>query len=92
MKRTEYYVSLTTSAWKSLRLPVKGSGGFQTLLRGIQRKMGTVGVLLTGAEVKRIWKYWHRTGTGGFQDRLAALLPALIDIRQTVYEMDHTND
>jgi hypothetical protein len=69
-----YSLSLTPSGAEALGRPVRGSGGFQTLLRCLQRanRNGNT-ILIDGGLAERISRYAVRYGEGGFQARLRRL-------------------
>ena len=59
-----------------LSRPVRGRGGFQSLLRRIAAGIDpATGVLeISEAEAERIARYWAAYGAGGFQGRLGSLV------------------
>ena len=69
-----YSLTLTESGAEALARPVRGSGGFQTLLRCLQhsRRNGNT-ILIDGELAERIGRYVADYGTGGFQARLVRL-------------------
>ena len=69
-----YSLTLTTSGAEALARPVRGSGGFQTLLRCLQqaRRNGNI-ILIDGELAERISRYVADYGNGGFQARLGRL-------------------
>lgn len=61
-----------------LMRPVRGEGGWNSLLRTLQDKIGRAGRLdLTPDEILRVRGYAEHHGVGGFQSRLAPVLEAL---------------
>ena len=54
-----------------------GQGGFQSLLRQIQRKVNGNVLVLTPALIERIAYYVRAYGNGGFQGRLDVVLSEL---------------
>lgn len=61
----------------ALMRPVRGRGGFQSLLRRIQRCVIGNELTLPSELVERIRRYVKKYGRGGFQYRLAPLLDEL---------------
>ena len=71
-------IELTTEEVERLSRPIRGQGGFQTLLRRLQSQLNNESQLVLRIEdVRRIVRYQARYGTGGFQGRLEAVLSAL---------------
>ena len=69
---------LAASDVATLRKPVNGQGGMQTLLRNLQERVGDDGtLLLTRAEVEKIRRYAKEYGEGGFQNRFRMILASL---------------
>jgi hypothetical protein len=59
--------------------PVVGQGGWQSLLRRLQRQLDGSVLSLTPADVQRIGRYRERYGSGGWQGRLAFLRRVSLD-------------
>jgi death on curing protein len=71
-------VRLDRGAHTLLSRPVRGEGGWNRLLRGLQRNLKPNGELTLGPEdVRRIRSYAEHHGVGGFQSRLAPVLEAI---------------
>lgn len=71
-------IELPDDALEALRRPVVGQGGFQSLLRELQDRVGTGSVLtLTPDLIARIVRYVQDYGQGGFQGRLDTVLAEL---------------
>ena len=68
-------VQLNPEEVEILRRPIKGEGGFQGLLRGLQRNLDRkTGVLtVTQEQFDRIIRYTSQYGWGGFEGRLEAV-------------------
>ena len=50
--------------------PVRGQGGFQTLLRRISRQINPSGVLtISDSDLEKLIRYSFQYGQGGFQER-----------------------
>lgn len=67
----------------ALMRPVNGQGGFQSLLRALQKSFDrkTKTVTLTGDQIEKINRYTTDYGAGGFEDRLDGIrreLPKLL--------------
>ena len=81
-------LELPESAIEALQRPVRGSGGFQTLLRQLQAELRDDHVLvLTPDLVSRIARYVHDYGRGGFQGRLDGVLIALTELAKALEPM-----
>lgn len=71
-------IHLDRSGRSLLLRPVRGSGGWNSLLRSLQGKLERGGRLnLTPDEILRVRGYAEHHGVGGFQSRLAPVLEAL---------------
>jgi hypothetical protein len=55
-----------------LSRPINGEGGFQSLLRKMQRQLASGWIELSDADVERWVRYSTEYGSGGFEDRLRA--------------------
>jgi hypothetical protein len=77
-------ITLTADEESALMRKVNGSGGFQSLLRMLQRSYDkdTRTVRLSGDEVERIVRYTTEYGWGGFEGRLEALRDKLRPARK----------
>ena len=78
-----FKAELSEAEAAALLRPVVGQGGFQSLLRGLQkgydRKSRTV--TLTDDQIEKINRYTMDYGQGGFEDRLDGIrrnLPRLL--------------
>ena len=59
---------------EALARPIRGTGGFQSLLRSLQRARRSGNTILIDAELaERIGRYVADYGDGGFQARLRRL-------------------
>lgn len=71
-------ISLDPKGRKLLMRPVRGEGGWNSLLRTLQSKVDRHGRLdLSSPEILRIRGYAEHHGIGGFQTRLAPVLEAI---------------
>ena len=63
-----------------LSRPVRGSGGFQSLLRRIAGGIDpATGVLeISESDAERVVRYWAKYGDGGFQGRLGSFAAVLV--------------
>lgn len=66
-------VQLSREDLEHLMRPVAGQGGWQSLLRKLQRQVNGSTLTLTEADSRRILRYILSYGSGGWQDRLAAI-------------------
>ena len=66
-------IQLTESDLEQLMRPVRGRGGWQSLIRRLQRKIEGDLIELTTDDQRRILHYLLSYGTGGWQDRIAGL-------------------
>ena len=81
-------VVLPPPAVVKLQRPVNGRGGFQSLLRELQRRIQNGNELvLTPALAARIARYVQRYGNGGFQGRLDAVLAVLTELAKALRPM-----
>ena len=53
----------------SLNRPVRGRGGFQSLLRKLQRQLQGTRLEVTEDDIERLVRYSLQYGKGGFQQR-----------------------
>ena len=79
----EFKAELNEREAEALMRKVNGQGGFQSLLRAMQkaydRRTGTL--TLTADQIERINRYTQQYGAGGFEDRLDGVrrnLPRLL--------------
>jgi len=65
-------IPLSKEAREQLLRPVRGSGGFQSLLRRLQNGLDSdTGVLeISESDMEKCIRYTADYGEGGFQDRL----------------------
>lgn len=80
--RGTFTAELTVSEASALMRAVNGQGGFQSLLRGLQKSYNPLTriVTLTGDQVERINRYSQDYGAGGFEDRLDGVRRNLPDL------------
>lgn len=69
-------VQLTREDLELLMRPVAGQGGWQSLLRKLQKQINGNTLTLTEDDSRRILRYILSYGSGGWQDRLAAIAGA----------------
>jgi hypothetical protein len=63
-------IQLSTAEIARYGRPVRGRGGFQTLLRRIAKQISPGGVLtISEADLEKLLRYSFQYGQGGFQDR-----------------------
>lgn len=81
-------VTLPPAAIAKLQRPVNGEGGFQSLLRMLQRRVERGNELVLTPELAaRIARYVQRYGDGGFQGRLDAVLDVLTELARALRPM-----
>lgn len=73
------HLLLTEEEVGLLTRPVRGQGGFQSLLRVLQAGLRGRVLTITPANGVRIRRYSARYGSGGFQGRLAFLRRVRLD-------------
>ena len=66
-------IDLSSEDYQLLMRPVAGSGGWQSLLRKLQRQVNGNTLTITPADSQRILRYILSYGSGGWQDRLAGI-------------------
>lgn len=71
----------------ALQRPVNGEGGFQNLLRALQRQLTGNELVLTPDLVEKIVRYVNRYGRGGFQGRLDTVLTELKQLAMVLQPM-----
>jgi len=79
-KKEENIITLTISPQDAelIKLPVRGIGGHQSLMKGLQKKLAKDNTIqLTASEVEKIVRYGLNYGGGGFQNRLLPLAKAI---------------
>ena len=81
--RGRFTAELNEQEAAALMRKVNGQGGFQTLLRSLQKGFDrrTRTVTLDGDQVEKIKRYTQQYGAGGFEDRLDGIrrnLPRLL--------------
>lgn len=69
-------VQLNREDLELLMRPVAGQGGWQSLLRKLQKQITGNTLTLTEDDSRRILRYILSYGSGGWQDRLAAIAGA----------------
>lgn len=67
-------ISLTQEEIDRLRRPIRGVGGFQSLLERLQARLRGGNLELNLEDVERIARYVQQYGEGGFQGRLEGVL------------------
>ena len=69
-------VQLSRGDLELLMRPVAGQGGWQSLLRKLQKQIDGNTLNLSADDSRRILRYILSYGSGGWQDRLAAIAGA----------------
>ena len=80
-------LDLRPDAIAALQRPVNGEGGFQSLLRALQKQLNGSELVLTPDLVEKIARYVDRYGQGGFQGRLDTVLVELKQLAQALRPM-----
>ncbi len=80
-------LDLGPAAVSALRRQVNGEGGFQSLLRTLQRQLKGNELVLTAELIEKIARYVDRYGQGGFQGRLDTVLVELQRLAQVLKPM-----
>lgn len=62
-------IHLRQGTVSKLRRPIRGQGGFQTLLRRLQLQVSDGTLALDAADFEKLGRYSRAYGRGGFQDR-----------------------
>jgi hypothetical protein len=63
-------IQLTPGEIARYEQPVRGRGGFQTLLRRISKQISPTGVLeVSEGDLEKLLRYSFQYGQGGFQER-----------------------
>lgn len=70
----EIVVKLTPDQIEFLQRPLRGQGGYQSLLTRLQNNMNGDLLRLTRADCERVVRYGTRYGPGGFQTRLQSIV------------------
>jgi hypothetical protein len=68
-------ITLTPTETTLLRKPIRGRGGFQSLLRKLQRQLEGQQLAVSAADVERLTRYSAAYGGGGFQRRTRRAIP-----------------
>ena len=77
--------TLSPAALARLQRPVHGRGGFQQLLKKLQRQLRDQVLTLDAADAERLSRYSQAYGLGGFQNRTA---PSSHEIQQLLLGFD----
>lgn len=70
-------ISLSPEAAEAMGKTVSGQGGFQDLLRKMQRQMTGNELTVYSEDLERLVRYIRAYGQGGWQDRLAEVVEDL---------------
>lgn len=65
-------LTLSPSAIAKIQRPVRGRGGFQTLLRRLQKQIQGDTLTLSDDDLEKLIRYSYQYGEGGFEDRTRA--------------------
>ena len=62
-------IQLSPAELNRIRRPVRGQGGFQSLLRKLQKQLDGDLLEVSEADLERLVRYSFEYGQGGFQER-----------------------
>jgi hypothetical protein len=68
-------IDLTPLGARILRKPIRGRGGFQSLLRKLQHQLDGRHLEVSRADLSRLRRYASGYGGGGFQGRAKGVVP-----------------
>ncbi|MEP7303886.1 MAG: hypothetical protein ABJA98_00075 [Acidobacteriota bacterium] len=68
-------IDLTPTEVMTLRKPIRGRGGFQSLLRKLQDQLDDRHLAVSAADMERLRRYSAAYGGGGFQGRTKGAVP-----------------
>jgi hypothetical protein len=68
-------IALSATTATTLRKPIRGHGGFQSLLRRLQGQLDGRHLDVSPADVERLRRYSAAYGGGGFQRRTKGAVP-----------------
>ncbi len=71
-------IELSDEALELLNRPVRGSGGWQSLLIRIKEKIVGNELILNVNDAAKIFKYTIEYGQGGFEDRLRPIVHEIL--------------
>jgi hypothetical protein len=66
-------IVLSAEELELLMRPVRGKGGWQSLLRKLQRQVSGATLVLDHSDVAKVCRYRDKYGSGGWQGRLGFL-------------------
>ena len=69
------HLQLTEEQVEFLRRPVRGQGGYQSLLARLQSQLRGNCLTLTPTDCEKVVRYSRDYGQGGFQSRLQPIVP-----------------
>lgn len=62
-------IVLTAAEVRKYQRPVRGHGGFQSLLRRLQKQIVDNVLTLSDDDLRKLWRNSWKYGEGGFQER-----------------------
>jgi hypothetical protein len=68
-------IQLSDNDLEQLMRPVRGQGGWQSLVRRLQRQVQGNVIELSREDQERILHYLLSYGTGGWQERISSVVP-----------------
>lgn len=81
--------NLSPEAVEPLFIEVKGIGGFQNLIKKLQRQYSSQEhlLILEYADIEKMLRYSSRYGRGGFQDRLAPIIEKIKSVNDDLRQL-----
>jgi hypothetical protein len=68
-------IDLSATQVRALRKPIRGQGGFQSLLRRLQHQLEGRQLEVSSGDLERLRRYAGAYGRGGFQRRTKSAVP-----------------
>ncbi|MEP7308509.1 MAG: hypothetical protein ABJA98_23640 [Acidobacteriota bacterium] len=75
LMRIMFVMGNTPTEASIIRKPIRGQGGFQSLLRKLQHQLGGRQLDVSPVDVERLRRYSAAYGGGGFQRRTQRVIP-----------------
>jgi hypothetical protein len=82
-----YIKNLSFEEIEPILREVSGQGGFQDLLRKLQRQIENNSIYLEDSDIDRMIKYSKEYGEGGFQNRMKKLIEKLKIVSDNLNEL-----
>lgn len=84
---TRVIITLSTGEVSALQKPLRGTGGFQSLIASLRTKLRGYDLELDLDDVARIARYVKDYGEGGFQGRLGGVLTEIKNLVNALQAM-----